>query len=270
MPEWAQIALLLAAIGCAIGFLAGLLGIGGGLTLVPILAAVYAHRGFPAAHVVHMAIATATATIMFTAMASMAAHHAHRAVDWPAFRLLIPGIALGSFAGPQLGARLSGPVLALLFCAFAALAALQMLRSNRIASTRTLPGGGVMAAVGLAVGTLASLVGAGGGFIVVPFLTWCNVDVRAAVGTSAALGLPLAVMGTLGFVVAGWGEPGLPPWSVGYVYAPALVPITIASVMFAPLGARAAHRWPVALLRRVFAGMLLTLAAYMLWKTLRG
>jgi uncharacterized protein len=117
---------------------------------------------------------------------------------------------------------------------------------------------------------VAGLVGAGGGFMSVPFMTWCNVKIHNAVATSAALGFPIALAGTLSNIFWGWGEPGLPQYSLGYIYVPALVVIAAASVTLAPLGARAAHRMPVQKLKRIFALVLYALAAYMLWKAFSG
>jgi uncharacterized membrane protein YfcA len=158
-------------------------------------------------------------------------------------------------------------VLSAFFGAFVAAAATNILLDRKPKPTRELPGKGGLFAVGSGIGLIASMVGAGGAFMTVPFMTACNVNIRNAVATSAAVGLPVAIAGTIGFVFAGYSQPGLPPHSVGYVYLPALLAIVAASVFSAPMGARAAHRWPVKALRRSFAFMLYALAAYMLWKS---
>ena len=119
--------------------------------------------------------------------------------------------------------------------------------------------------VGLGIGVLSSLVAIGGGSLTVPFLTWCNVRIQQAIGTSAAIGLPIAIGGTLGYVFNGWGKAGLPAGSLGYVYLPALAILVAATMVTAPFGARLAHRLPVAILKRIFAGLLILLAAKMLW-----
>jgi uncharacterized membrane protein YfcA len=253
------------ALGAVVGFLAGLLGLGGGMTMVPLLTIVFAHQGFATAHIVHLAVATATATILFTSIASAREHHRHGAVLWGVVAGMAPGMIVGSFVGPQIVASMSTSLLAAFFGAFVAACATQTLVDRKPKPTRELPGGGGLFAVGGFIGLISSMVGAGGAFLTVPFMAACNVDLRKCVATSAALGLPVAIAGTISFVLAGLGQAGLPRGSIGYVYVPALLAIVVGSVMCAPFGARAAHRWPVKLLRRGFACVLYVLAAYMLY-----
>ena len=257
---------ILLIMGMAGGFAAGLLGIGGGMVLVPFITMIFTARGFPPDLIVHMAIATSLATIMFTSLSSVRAHHKHGAVLWPVVRMRAPGIVIGSWCGSWIGKRLVTAALALVFAVFVAFSATQMLLNKKPQATRELPKKPGMLAAGGIIGVVAGLVGAGGGFISVPFMSWCNVRIHNAVATSAALGFPIALSGTLANVFYGWGEPGLPQYSLGYIYAPALVVIAMASVTMAPLGARTAHRMPVAKLKRIFAVILYALAAYMLWK----
>ncbi|CUI05191.1 sulfite exporter TauE/SafE family protein [Massilia antarctica] len=265
--DWSLILILL-AMGAGGGFAAGLLGIGGGMVLVPFITMIFTARHFPPEVVVHMAIATSLATIMFTSLSSVRAHHAHGAVLWPIVRLLAPGIVLGSWIGPWLGKQLDTTTLALVFALFVAFSATQMLIGGKPAAARELPGAPAMFAAGGAIGVVSGVVGAGGGFISVPFMSWCNVRIHNAVATSAALGFPIALSGTLSNIWFGWHQAGLPPYSLGYIYVPALAVIAAASVLLAPLGARAAHRMPVQQLKRVFALILYALAGYMLWKAL--
>ena len=255
------------ALGAVVGFLAGLLGLGGGMTMVPLLTIVFTRQGFPPEHTVHMAVATATATILFTSVASMREHQRHHAILWPVVAALAPGIVVGSFAGPQLVGGMSTAMLSAFFGMFVAAAATNILLDRKPKPTRELPGKTGLLAVGGGIGLISSMVGAGGAFLSVPFMTACNINIRNCVATSAALGLPIAVAGTIGFVVAGLGQQGLPPYTIGYVYLPALLAIIAASVISAPMGARAAHRWPVRKLKRAFAILLYVLAAYMLWKS---
>jgi len=259
----------LLVLGGAVGFLAGLLGIGGGMTIVPLLTIVFTRQGFPAEHIVHMAVATATATIVFTSIASMREHQRHRAILWPVVAALAPGIVVGSLIGPQVVGGMSTVALSAFYGVFVAAAATNTLLDRKPKPTRELPGKVGLFAVGGGIGLVSSMVGAGGAFLSVPFMTACNIGIRNCVATSAALGLPIAVAGTIGFVVAGLGEHGLPPHTVGYVYVPALLAIVAASVISAPMGARAAHRWPVKKLKRVFALLLYLLASYMLWRAWR-
>lgn len=259
----------LLVLGGAVGFLAGLLGIGGGMTMVPLLTIVFTRQGFAPEHIVHMAVATATATILFTSVASMREHQRHHAILWPVVAALAPGIIVGSLVGPQVVGGMSTAVLSAFYGVFVAAAATNTLLDRKPKPTRELPGRAGLFAVGGGIGLVSSMVGAGGAFLSVPFMTACNIGIRNCVATSAALGLPIAVAGTIGFIVAGLGQHELPPHTVGYVYLPALLAIVAASVISAPMGARAAHRWPVTKLKRAFAILLYVLASYMLWRAWR-
>ncbi|MEW6705938.1 MAG: sulfite exporter TauE/SafE family protein [Pseudomonadota bacterium] len=266
--EWTLVAELL-ALGCFTGFLAGLLGIGGGMLMVPFMTLILSQRGVPAALSVKMAIATSMATILFTSVSSVRAHHKRGAVRWDIVRTLAPGIVLGGLvAGAGVFALLKGTTLALVFALFVGFSATQMLLDKKPKPTRQMPGPGGRLAAGGVIGFVSGLVGAGGGFISVPFMTWCNVAMHNAVATSAALGFPIALANTVGYVVGGWSQPNLLPGAVGYLWLPALAFIAAASVVFAPLGARAAHAMNVRQLKRVFAAMLYLLAGYMLYKAL--
>jgi uncharacterized membrane protein YfcA len=257
----------LLALGLGAGFLAGLLGIGGGMLLVPFLTLILSGRGVDPALAVKMAIATSMATILFTSLSSLRAHHAHGAVRWPLVRGIAPGVVLGGIAaGAGVFALLKGQALAVVFAGFVGVSALQMLRDRKPAPHRQMPGWAGQAGVGGVIGLVSGLVGAGGAFMSVPFMVACNVPLRHAVGTSAALGFPIALAATAGYVIGGWSLPPALPGAVGYLYLPALLTIAAASVLMAPLGARTAHRIPVQSLRRVFALMLIALAATMLWR----
>lgn len=253
--------------GCLIGFMAGLLGIGGGMTMVPLLTWIFTRERFPLEHVVHMAVATSLATIVFTSISSVRAHHLHRAVLWPVVWALGPGILVGSLLGPQLVSIMSSAFLAGVCGTFALVSAFQFLLDRKPEPTRQLPGAPGMFGVGAGIGVLASMVGVAGAFVAIPFMTWCNVKIHNAVATSAAIGLPVAAAGTIGFVIAGLRQTGMPPYAVGYIYLPALFAIVVSSMLFAPLGARKAHSWPVRKLKRVFACMLFVLGGYMLWQS---
>ena len=259
----------LLALGLGAGFLAGLLGIGGGMLMVPFLTFILGQRGVAADLAVKMAIATSMATIMATSLSSVRAHHKKGAVRWDLVRGMAPGILAGGLlAGAGAFALVKGQALALFFALFVGFSATQMLRNRQPKPSRQVPGIGGQAAAGTGIGFLSGLVGAGGGFVSVPFMTWCNVPIHHAVATSAALGFPIAVANTVGYVVGGWNMPSALPGSLGYLYLPALALIACASVTMAPLGARAAHAMNVAQLKRAFAFLLYALAAYMLWKGL--
>lgn len=258
----------LVALGACTGFLAGLLGIGGGMIIVPLLTFIFSRLGFAPHHLVHIAVATATATIMFTSISSAREHHRHGAVRWRTVAGMAPGIVAGSLLGPQMVGGMSTSALAGFFALFVTLSATQMLLDRKPKPSREMPGPAGMFGVGGGIGLISSMVGAGGGFLSVPFQIWCNVPLRNAVATSAALGLPIAAAGTVGFIIAGLREADLPQYSLGFIYLPALFSIVVGSVISAPFGARAAHRWPVKSLKRIFACVLFLLAGYMFWKAI--
>ncbi|MDB5914291.1 MAG: sulfite exporter TauE/SafE family protein [Ramlibacter sp.] len=251
-------------IGTVTGFLAGLLGIGGGMVMVPFVTMILTARGFPAEYTVKMAVATSLATICFTSLSSVRAHNKRGAVLWPVARVLAPGILVGSVAGAQLAVALPGKMLGILFGSFVAFSATQMILDRKPKPTRTLPGPIPTFGVGTLIGVVSALVGAGGAFISVPFMTWCNVKIHQAVGTSSALGFPIALAGTAGYIWAGRDMPPMPPGSIGYLYLPGLVCISLASMLLAPLGARTAHRMDTRPLRKLFALVLYGLATYFL------
>ena len=251
--------------GALAGFFAGLLGVGGGVVVVPVLTVIFTGLGFPARDVLHLALGTSMATILFTSISSLRAHQAHQAVLWPVVRGLTPGILCGTLFGAQFATRISSRSLSIFFVAFMLFVAVQMIANLRPKPSRGLPGITGLSAVGAFIGGISSLVAIGGGAITVPYLIWCNVRPHTAIGTSAAVGLPIAIGGTLGYISNGWANPGLPVGSLGFIYLPGLAIILLASVLTAPLGARLAHRLPIKLLKRVFAGLLVVLSAKMLW-----
>jgi len=253
------------ALGAVAGIFAGLLGVGGGAIMVPILAMLFAARGFPAEHLVHMALGTSMAAIVFTSIASLGAHHRHGAVSWPVVRSITPGILAGTLVGARVAARIPAKPLAVFFACFVTYAAVQMILDVKPKPSRELPGPLGMFAVGAGIGGISALVAIGGGSLSVPFMTWCNVRVQNAIGTSAAIGFPIAVSGTVGYLWGGWDAAGLPQGSLGFIYLPALAGTATASMLAAPLGARLTHRLPVAALKWTFAALLVVLSAKMLW-----
>lgn len=261
MLDW----LVYLGLGAFAGTVAGLLGVGGGLIIVPVLAIVFAQQGVSAEHLMHLAVGTSLATIVPTSISSVAAHHRRGAVLWEVFRRLLPGIVVGAIAGALLAKFLNTAVLRTTFGVFELLVAAQLALDIKPAPHRDLPGPAAMAAAGTVIGSVSAVLGIGGGTLTVPFLVWCNTEVRKAVATSSACGLPIAVAGGVGFVLTGWGVTGiLPPLSLGFVYLPALLGISIASVLFAPLGARLAHWLAPQVLKRVFAFFLAALGIRML------
>jgi uncharacterized membrane protein YfcA len=255
MISWEFIVLYLVA-GSIAGFLAGLLGVGGGVVIVPILMFIFAAQNFPADHMIHIAIGTSLASIMFTAVSSLRAHHQHGAVNWSIVKRITPGILLGTLAGTFLAARLPAGLLKGFFIVFVFYVATQLLLNLKPKATRELPGTAGMLTAGAIIGVVSSFVGIGGGALSVPFMTWSNIKMHNAIGTSAAIGFPIAVAGTVGYVVNGLSVPNLPHLSLGFVHLPSLAGLVIASMLLAPVGARAAHKLPVATLKKIFAGFL--------------
>lgn len=265
MSPWLVVELL--ALGAVCGWLAGLLGIGGSAVMVPFLTLILSARGVAEDTAVKMSIATAMSTVLFTSLSSLRAHHRRGAVRWDVVRAVAPGILIGGLiAGAGVFSVIKGRALVVVFAAFVGLSATQMLIDRRPRSTRGLPGPAGQSTAGATIGFASGLVGAGGGFISVPYMTWCNVPIHNAVATSAALGFPIALANTVGYVVGGWSLPPPLPGTLGYVYLPAVAVIAVGSVSMAPLGARSAHSMNVRQLQRAFALMLYTLAGYMLWR----
>lgn len=249
--------------GACVGFLAGLLGIGGGMTLVPILAMLFEAQTLAPDYTVHMALGTGMASVLFTSSASVREHHRHAAVDWRIVARIAPGMLIGTLASTVAAGWISQRTLALAFAAIVFAGATQILLGRKPAAARTLPGPTGLLIVGIAIGIVCGLVSAGGAFLTVPFMLFCGIAMHTAIGTAAAIGIPVALIGTVGYIVGGSRVAMLPSASLGFVYLPALAALVVASVATAPWGARMAHKLPVGTLRRVFACLLYVLATKM-------
>ncbi|MEO8007121.1 MAG: sulfite exporter TauE/SafE family protein [Betaproteobacteria bacterium] len=260
--QWWIVYLLM---GLFVGFFAGLLGIGGGLILVTLMVYLFTLQGFPPDRLLHLALGTSIASIVFTSISSLRAHHKHGAVRWDIVRTAIPGLVVGTLLGTLVADQFKSKYLAIFFVVFVYCSAVQMFANVKPKPTRQLPGRPGMTLTGVVVGILSSLVGVGGGVMTIPLMSLCNVPMRQVIGTSAALGLPIAVAGSIGYVVTGLGKDHLPPLSIGYVYLPALVGIVIGTFITVPRGARMAHTIPVTRLKKIFAVILFILATRMLW-----
>ena len=258
--------LLFLLLGAIAGFLAGLLGIGGGLVIVPVLA--WLLMASVPEHAMHLAIATSLGSIVLTSVSSLMAHHRHGAVSWPAVSQLAPGLVFGALTGALFATGLSFRSLTLSFAGFCLLAGLQLLRNIQPAAGSGLPGRAGTAGAGVGIGFISAMVGIGGGTLTVPWLLWRGTDIHRSVATAAACGLPIAVAAVIGFVYGGWSHGGLPAGTAGFVHLPALAGISVASVLMAPWGARVAHRAPRQTLQRIFGGFLLLLSAYFAWRGL--
>lgn len=264
MWEW----IIYPPLGGLAGILAGLLGIGGGVVIVPILVFAFTASDFPAQHIMQVALATSLGSIVFTSVSSFMTHHRHGAVQWDIVKRISTGILAGTFAGTWLAARLSTADLKAFFACFLYYVAATMLSNFKPKPTRQLPGTAGMSAVGGVIGVVSSLVGIGGGALSIPFMMWCNVPVHRAIGTSAAIGFPIAVAGTLGYIINGLSVTGIPALHLGYLNLPALIGIAAFSFLTAPFGARLAHKTPVLTLKRVYALFLIVVATRILWGVL--
>jgi uncharacterized membrane protein YfcA len=253
-----------AAIGALVGFFAGLLGIGGGAIMVPLLVMLFEAQGLPKTQILHLAVGTAMATILFTSVASVRAHAARGAIRWDIARNLTPGILAGGLVGSWIASFVSPLVFAALFAAVIYVAATHLLLNRNPKASREAPGFIGMSAFGFLVSALSAFAAIGGAFMTVPFMLWCNVPMLRAIGTAAVIGFPIAAAGTIGFVATGLKESGLPPPSVGFVYLPALFGIVVASMLMAPVGAAVAHRLPTVWLKRIFAVLFYVMATRML------
>jgi uncharacterized membrane protein YfcA len=241
-----------------------MLGIGGGALQIPLLVWLFQAQGLPPEDIVHLAVGTGMATIVFTSVSSARAHAARGAVRWDVVKSMTPGILAGGLVGSLIASHIPRFWFAVLFVATVYAAGLNMLFERKPNPTRTLPGPAGVFAAGAAISGVSAFAAVGGAFMSVPFMMWCNVPMIHAIGTAAAIGFPIAVAATTGYIAGGWGTPGLPEWSLGYVYLPALVGVTIASMAVAPLGVMVAHRTPTRVLRKIFAVLFFALATRML------
>jgi uncharacterized protein len=251
------------ALGLFAGFVAGLLGVGGGLIIVPVLIWLFDAQGISPDIQPHLALGTSLASILFTSASSVRAHHRHGAVDWSTLKRLIPGIIFGTLAGAWLASLIPARPLKIFFVLFLFYAALQMVLNFKPRPHRELPGTLGMFGAGSIIGSVSSWVGIGGGTLSVPFQAWCNVPLHRAIGTSAAIGFPIAAAGAMGYIVGGWHHVDLPLGSLGFLSLPALGGIALGSILTAPLGAKTTHSLPVAKLKKIFALLLLILAIRM-------
>ncbi|MFZ1181710.1 MAG: sulfite exporter TauE/SafE family protein [Herbaspirillum sp.] len=255
-------------LGAFTGILAGLMGVGGGMIMVPILTTLLQQQGIDAVHSLHLALGTSMATILVTSVSSLYAHHCRQGVIWPLVGQLTPGVIVGAFIGTRIAVSLPARVLTLFFTAMVVIVAIQMLTgtgaSVRPKPGRELPGVAGIVLVGTGIGAVSTLVAIGGGVITVPFLSWCNVRIQNAIGTSAAVGFPIALGGTLGYVINGWHVSTLPANTFGFVYVPAWSWMVLASVFGARIGAALAYRLSARTVKRIFAVILIAIAVKLL------
>ncbi|WP_206483527.1 sulfite exporter TauE/SafE family protein [Thalassotalea sp. G2M2-11] len=252
-----------AFLGCIAGFLAGLLGIGGGLVIVPALVYLLPSLGFAGESLMPIAIATSLASIVFTAASATFAHHKNNNIPWDIAKQLMIMIAVGALLGAYVADTLSNELLTYIFATAVTILASYMLLSIRTVKTKPMPNGWVIKSVGFSTGAIASIMGIAGGAILVPILTYYSMSIRHAIGTATVCGFVVAIFGAIGFIITGLDHPQLPEWSLGYIYLPALLGIILTSSLFAPYGVKMAEKLPVRYLKRLFSGFLILVAIKM-------
>lgn len=261
-----EILLPLIMIGAFAGFLAGLLGIGGGMVVVPIVLWLLERQQIGGAYSQHLAIGTSFAVMVFTTFSGMMAQHRRGAVRWDVVRQMSPAMVAGGLMGSAVARWLPMQFLQLFFTVFVLAVALQMLMRFKPKPGRHLPGWSGLSAAGGLFGMLSSWIGIGGGSLSVPFLIYCNVPVHQATGTSGGLAWPMAVSGAVGYLVSGWGVAGLPPHAFGFWYLPAVAILAACTVLLAPVGVRVAHRLSPEKLKMAVGLLMLVIALQMAWK----
>jgi len=252
-------------LGTIVGFMAGLLGIGGGGIMVPLLTSLFLSMGVPVEKVVHLALGTSMATIVATSISSLWAHHARGAVLWEYVKGMSSGIVVGTFIATYIAALVSSLALAVFFSLFMGFVAVKMMLDKKPAQHNNPTGKKHLFAIGSGIGAISALVSIGGGSLSVPYLVWRNVDIKKAIGTSAAIGLPISLAGTFGYIINGWQNTSMNEYIVGYVFLPAVLLISITSFLFAPLGVKMAHCLPVSMLKKIFSLLLIVLSIKMLY-----
>ena len=258
-----HVLLVYLAVGLFVGVFAGLLGVGGGTIIVPILDIMLPLENIDSSIVHHMALATSMGSIAFTSLSSARSHNKRGTVIWDVVKGMAPGIIAGTLSGTFVVTSIPTRPLKIIFVVFLTYTAIQMILDFKPKASFHLPNKLWLLFVGLFIGVISSFVGIGGGALIVPFLVMCNIPMINAIGISACLGFPLAVAGSVGFIYNGLNLPNLPPYALGYIYLPALAGLVAASMLTAPLGVKLSHSLPVKALKRCFGVMLLVMAARM-------
>jgi len=257
-----------ALFGVVTGILAGLLGVGGGLVLVPLFVIAFQMQGFPPDLIMHMALGTSLTSIIFTSFSSTRSHHRRGGVEWNIIKHICLGIVIGTYVGSYVASYIPARYLQLFFAVFLFYVTAQMVLGKVPKASRHMPGFLLTNVAGVCIGFVSSLVGVGGGTLSVPFMLWHNVGMRHAIGTSAAIGMPIALAGGLGYYINGLGASNLPEYSAGFIYLPALLGVVICSMLTAPIGARLAYTLPVPKIKKFFAIFLAIVGLRMLWTAL--
>lgn len=263
--EWMVLYILL---GSFVGFLAGLLGVGGSGILVPLLVSIFTHQGISNENVMHFALGTALACMVISSSSSIRAHALRGTVEWKVFYGMTPGIMLGAFVTAKIASYINSVYIAVFFAFFMALMAVQMFLNWKPRVSETPARLRDLFFTGTGIGGVSALAAVGGGFLAVTYLSYKNVAMKKAIGTSAAIGFPIAVAGTIGYLISGWSKTLDVPYTFGFIYVPAFLAISIASAIAAPYGVRYAHSLPDAHLKKILAVISLGLSIKMLFSVM--
>lgn len=263
-----QTVVLFLMLGAFVGFMAGLLGLGGGGIMVPAFVAIFMAQGVCSDEVVHLALGTSMMSMVITTFSSFRAHYAKDGVIWDIFRKMTGGVILGTFLATFLAARLDSIYLALFFTVFMSVVTVRTVLDIKPKPDKKIPSTANLFGAGTIIGAISAMMSVGGGAFTVPYLTAHNIDIKKAIGTSAAIGFPIALSGTIGFMINGWSETALDSWQMGYVYLPAVLFVSIMGAFTAPLGVRVAHSLPTDILKKLFALLLVVLSFKMLFSVM--
>lgn len=254
------------SVGAIAGVMSGLLGIGGGVVIIPALAALFADNAFiPADYIMKMAVGTSLGIVIMTAASAMYAQNKRNMVVWSMVKTTMPGLIVGAILGALVAHVLPSSYLSRIFSVFLVVVSLRILIKRPEQQDENPLSQKAMHLFSLLIGGLSSILGVGGGTLLVPFLLRCKLDVHKAVGTSVACGLTIGIVATICFMITGFAAGAHLPWSTGYIYWPAFVGISMMSIVFAPLGAVLAHKLPKAILQKIFAIFLLLMAFNMMF-----
>lgn len=257
--------------GAFAGTAAGLFGVGGGMIIVPALLWIFSAYGFDPQVVAHLAVGTSLATIIVTSISSLTAHNKRGGVRWDIWKHMAIGLVIGSLCGAAIADQINGMLLQTLIGICALLVALKMLfLPNKEHLDKPLPSSGVQFGAGGSIGVASAIFGIGGGSLTVPFLTFCGLPMKQAVGTSSACGLPIALAGAIGFAWFGQDVTNLPEGAIGFVHVQGFLCISVASFIMAKVGAKLAHVLPAKTLKRGFGVLLLFAGGKLLWGGLLG
>ncbi len=256
--------LIYIGLGIFAGMLSGIFGIGGGLVIVPTLLFCFKFLGFPEAHVMHLTIGTSLSIILVTVSNSTYGHYLNKNIEWSIVKKFLGPLIVGAIAGSFVSKDIAANTLELIFSLYVVLVSIKMFTDIKVERELKETSSVLYGLVGLIIGFKSTILGIGGGTISIPFLSWRGLPMKKAVGISASLGVPIAIAGTASYIYNGLGINGLPEYSLGFVYLPALGGVVITSSFFARLGARISHKLPQQRMKRGFSLFLMIVAVKMI------